>query len=167
MGLPLPSSSAHPHIHAKDQPSSSLLFLRFHDSQEYAVGLWLFNFEFVTPTSPQAISPVLCARAMGRLRRCVTPFCLADQQEYLTLTVRYWIKVMMLRKMDLSSVELHQMMIWGEAKADNTLIRAGSVLLIDFGGGYTPTCVDKEHSETENGDWQGYDMIVDFLRKRL
>ena len=63
---------------------------------------------------------------------------------------------------------LHQNgMIWGDAKAGNTLIRARSVLLIDFGGGYTPTWVDKEHSETENGDWQGYDRIVDFLRKRL
>ena len=63
---------------------------------------------------------------------------------------------------------LHQNgMIWGDAKAGNTLIREGSVILIDFGGGYTPTWVDKENSETENGDWQGYHRIVDFLRKRL
>ena len=63
---------------------------------------------------------------------------------------------------------LHQNdMIWGDVKPSNTLIREESVILIDFSGGYTPTWVDKENSETKNGDWQGYERIVDFLRKRL
>ena len=63
---------------------------------------------------------------------------------------------------------LHQNeLVWGDAKASNVLIRGESVLLIDFGGGYTKDWVDEDNYESETGDWQGYERIVDFLRNKV
>jgi len=57
---------------------------------------------------------------------------------------------------------------WGDAKADNVLIREDdSLVLIDFGGGRTEGWVDKENYETVQGDWQGFDRILCFLSKKL
>ena len=58
-------------------------------------------------------------------------------------------------------------LVWGDSKASNILIREGSIILIDFGGGYTKNWVDKENYETKKGDWQGYDRIVNFLQNKV
>lgn len=54
--------------------------------------------------------------------------------------------------------------VWGDAKADNVLIdKKNDAWLIDFGGGYTEGWVDKEKSDTKEGDLQGVERIVDYL----
>ena len=64
---------------------------------------------------------------------------------------------------------LHQRdLVWGDAKAGNVLIdNDGNAILIDFGGGVTKDWVDKEHYETCEGDWQGYDRILAFMKPRV
>jgi tRNA A-37 threonylcarbamoyl transferase component Bud32 len=57
-------------------------------------------------------------------------------------------------------------LVWGDAKADNVLIREGSdVVLIDFGGGFTPGWVEQANSDTVQGDWQGFERIVEFMKQ--
>ena len=59
-------------------------------------------------------------------------------------------------------------LVWGDAKADNVLIRDdGSLVLVDFGGGNTENWVDKSNYETEKGDWQGYERILKFMSERV
>lgn len=59
-------------------------------------------------------------------------------------------------------------LIWGDAKPGNVLIRENdSLVLIDFGGGYTKGWVDHVNSETVQGDWQGYERIVQFLQAKM
>ena len=59
-------------------------------------------------------------------------------------------------------------LVWGDVKPENVLIREdGSVVLIDFGGGYTNGWVDEVNYETAQGDWQGYRRIVEFLKARI
>ena len=44
--------------------------------------------------------------------------------------------------------------VWGDAKAENVLIREeGDVVLVDFGGGFTPGWVEQQNSDTVQGDW--------------
>lgn len=64
------------------------------------------------------------------------------------------------RKRDISDAVsfLHKIgVIWGDAKADNIKIekRSGRLVLLDFGGGFTEGWIDKELSETVEGDLQG------------
>ena len=50
--------------------------------------------------------------------------------------------------------------IWGDVKADNVLIdQDDHAWVIDFGGGYTEGCVDKDKMETVAGDLQGLSSI--------
>ncbi|KAH6843406.1 hypothetical protein B0I37DRAFT_384384 [Chaetomium sp. MPI-CAGE-AT-0009] len=54
--------------------------------------------------------------------------------------------------------------VWGDAKADNALIdKKNDAWLIDFGGGYTEGWVDKDKSDTKEGDLQGVERIVAYL----
>ena len=54
--------------------------------------------------------------------------------------------------------------VWGDAKPDNVLIDTQyDAYLIDFGGGYTRGWVDKELSNTAEGDLQGLQRISEFL----
>ena len=64
---------------------------------------------------------------------------------------------------------LHRLdIVWGDAKAGNILIsNNGAAMLIDFGGGATKDWVDKENYETRDGDWQGYQRILDFMKRRV
>ena len=64
---------------------------------------------------------------------------------------------------------LHQRnLVWGDAKAGNVLIdNDGNTILIDFEGGVTKDQVDKEYYETCEGDWQGYDWILAFMKPRV
>lgn len=49
---------------------------------------------------------------------------------------------------------------WGDAKPDNVLVDTeGNAWLIDFGGSYTPTWVDKDKKESIAGDEQGLERI--------
>lgn len=61
--------------------------------------------------------------------------------------------------------ELHAHgIVWGDAKPDNILIdKHDDAYLIDFGGGYTNGWVDKEPSNTIEGDLQGLERIVHFV----
>ena len=59
-------------------------------------------------------------------------------------------------------------LVWGDAKAGNVLIRVdGTVVLIDFGGGHTKGWVARENYETTQGDWQGFENILAFLRDKV
>ncbi|KAK4107066.1 hypothetical protein N656DRAFT_793429 [Canariomyces notabilis] len=54
--------------------------------------------------------------------------------------------------------------IWGDAKADNVLIdKNDDAWLIDFGGGYTEGWVDKDKTDTKEGDLQGVERIAEYL----
>lgn len=54
--------------------------------------------------------------------------------------------------------------VWGNGKASNIVIdEREDAWLIDFGGGYTDGWVDKELSETVEGDEQAVGKIVEFL----
>ncbi|KAJ5213513.1 hypothetical protein N7449_000682 [Penicillium cf. viridicatum] len=54
--------------------------------------------------------------------------------------------------------------IWGDAKAANVLIDANEdAYLIDFGGGYTEGWVEKEKSDSIEGDLQGLENIKRYL----
>ncbi|CAI7665446.1 unnamed protein product [Penicillium glandicola] len=54
--------------------------------------------------------------------------------------------------------------IWGDAKAANVLIDANEdAYLIDFGGGYTKGWVEKEKSNSIEGDLQGLENIKRYL----
>jgi hypothetical protein len=54
--------------------------------------------------------------------------------------------------------------IWGDAKAANVLIDVNEdAYLIDFGGGYTKGWVEKEKSDSTEGDLQGLENIKRFL----
>lgn len=63
---------------------------------------------------------------------------------------------------------LHQIgVVWGDAKAGNILVDQngrGDAWVIDFGGGYTEGWVDREKSNTIEGDLQGLTRIVDYLQ---
>jgi tRNA A-37 threonylcarbamoyl transferase component Bud32 len=59
-------------------------------------------------------------------------------------------------------------LIWGDAKPGNILVRENdTILLIDFGGGYTEGWVDDMNFETVQGDLQGYERIVEFLKANI
>ena len=58
-------------------------------------------------------------------------------------------------------------LVWGDAKAENVLIREdGDVVLVDFGGGFTPGWVEQQNSDTTRGDWQGFERIVEFMKMK-
>lgn len=63
---------------------------------------------------------------------------------------------------------LHQAgVVWGDAKAGNILVDQngrGDAWVIDFGGGYTEGWVDREKSNTIEGDLQGLTRIIDYLQ---
>lgn len=63
---------------------------------------------------------------------------------------------------------LHQVgVVWGDAKAGNILVDQngrGDAWVIDFGGGYTEGWVDREKSNTIEGDLQGLTRIIDYLQ---
>ncbi|KAI3393987.1 hypothetical protein diail_3348 [Diaporthe ilicicola] len=61
--------------------------------------------------------------------------------------------------------ELHKEgVVWGDAKLDNILLdRDDTPWIVDFGGGYTPSWVDRGKGETVEGDLQGLEKIVDRL----
>ncbi|KAJ6184730.1 hypothetical protein N7519_006031 [Penicillium mononematosum] len=55
--------------------------------------------------------------------------------------------------------------IWGDAKAANVLVDVNNdAYLIDFGGGYTQGWVEKEKSNSVEGDLQGLENIKRFLQ---
>lgn len=62
---------------------------------------------------------------------------------------------------------LHEAEItWGDAKAGNVLVDKnghGDAWVIDFGGGYTEGWVDRDTSNTIEGDLQGLAKIIDYL----
>ena len=59
-------------------------------------------------------------------------------------------------------------LVWGDAKAANVLIRPdGNVVLIDFGGGHTRGWVDFPNYESVNGDWQGCEQVIKFMRDKI
>ena len=66
-------------------------------------------------------------------------------------------------------VYLHtKSLIWGDAKPGNILVRDNdTIVLIDFGGGYTKGWVDDMNFETVEGDLQGYERIVEFLKANI
>lgn len=57
-------------------------------------------------------------------------------------------------------------LVWGDAKGDNFLVDGTDeekVWMIDFGGSYTEGWVDKSVKETEEGDWQGTEKVIEAL----
>lgn len=54
--------------------------------------------------------------------------------------------------------------VWGDAKAANVLIDVNEdAYLIDFGGGYTEGWIEKEKSNSIDGDLQGLENIKRYL----
>jgi serine/threonine protein kinase len=54
--------------------------------------------------------------------------------------------------------------IWGDAKPANVLIDVNEdAYLIDFGGGYTKGWIEKEKSNSIDGDLQGLENIKRYL----
>lgn len=54
--------------------------------------------------------------------------------------------------------------IWGDVKAENVLVDSDEdAWVIDFGGGYTEGCVEKESAGTVEGDLQGMENLFQFL----
>lgn len=54
--------------------------------------------------------------------------------------------------------------VWGDAKAANVLADInGDVYLIDFGGGYGENWVEKDLSNSIDGDLQGLENIKQYL----
>ena len=63
----------------------------------------------------------------------------------------------------LEHLHLHHI-VWGDVKVANVLIDVnGDVYLIDFGGGYTEGWVEKELSNSIDGDLQGLENIKWYL----
>ena len=59
-------------------------------------------------------------------------------------------------------------LVWGDVKPGNVLIREdNSIVLIDFGGGFTEGWVDYAKCGTIEGDLEGYHKIVEFLREKI
>ncbi|ODM14476.1 hypothetical protein SI65_10098 [Aspergillus cristatus] len=57
--------------------------------------------------------------------------------------------------------------VWGDAKAANVLVDInGDAYLIDFGGGYTECWVEKDLSNSIDGDLQGLENIKPYLFER-
>ena len=57
--------------------------------------------------------------------------------------------------------------VWGDAKVENVLIgEDNNVVLVDFGGGFTPGWVEQGNSDTMRGDWQGFERIVEFMKRK-
>jgi hypothetical protein len=56
-------------------------------------------------------------------------------------------------------------LVWGDAKGDNFLVdgEVEKVWMIDFGGSWTEGWVDEKLKETEEGDWQGTEKVVNAL----
>jgi hypothetical protein len=56
-------------------------------------------------------------------------------------------------------------LIWGDAKGDNFLVdgKDEKVWMIDFGGSWTEGWVDEKLKETEEGDWQGTEKVLNAL----
>lgn len=56
---------------------------------------------------------------------------------------------------------LHEIgIVWGDAKPDNAMIDVSEdVVLVDFGGGYTPEYIPHELQQTAQGDLIGLDHI--------
>lgn len=55
--------------------------------------------------------------------------------------------------------------IWGDVKPDNILVDNNDLLwFIDFGGSYTRGWVDEDKAETVEGDRQGMERIIRFLK---
>ena len=54
--------------------------------------------------------------------------------------------------------------VWGDAKADNFMVdKHDDLWIIDFGGSYTEGWVSPDNMETEEGDMEGTDKIVNAL----
>lgn len=59
-------------------------------------------------------------------------------------------------------------LICGDVKSGNVLVREDdTVILVDFGGGRTRGWVDDVNFETVQGDWQGYERIMQFLKANI
>lgn len=57
--------------------------------------------------------------------------------------------------------------VWGDAKAENILVDTeDNAWITDFGGGYTEGWVQKENAGTAEGDMQGLETILSFIKTR-
>jgi tRNA A-37 threonylcarbamoyl transferase component Bud32 len=55
--------------------------------------------------------------------------------------------------------------VWGDAKADNFVVdKSDNLWIIDFGGSYTEGWIDPENMETEEGDNEATEKIVNALK---
>ncbi|KAF5672800.1 hypothetical protein FHETE_3634 [Fusarium heterosporum] len=98
--------------------------------------------------------------------------------------LRQWVPGRVLSKIDIGSVSpemrqrwssqisdiiryLHEHgLIWGNAKPDNIIIdEEDDAWLVDFGGGYARGWMDKDLTETKEGDEQALAKIEELLRK--
>ncbi|KAJ5226523.1 hypothetical protein N7468_007748 [Penicillium chermesinum] len=88
-----------------------------------------------------------------------TLLCIGKDPQYVSMSQKW------LSQITQSIEGLHSCgAVWGDAKPDNVLIDAQyDAYLIDFGGGYTRGWVDKELSNTAEGDLQGLQRISEFL----
>jgi len=103
-------------------------------------------------------------KIVGFLEELIPGCCMLGQMDILSVPRDH--RVRWAFKIEETLQALHRIgLSWGDAKADNVLIdREGEPWVVDFGGSFTEGWVKSDAKETRDGDLQGLQGIVEFLK---